>query len=271
MESTSLLVKSNHDRLHHILNLMINVMPIGIIFNVSKRIDHYDLIVVLDKHCTLVSKNIDVLMESALLHFSNCAYSLHTFSSVSQQIQGGNLFYCTVCVPENVIYKTEATTLQLPCNAQAFKQQALSYHRSFKREMETAIQFLNGAIWYIDHRILGLATFMLHQATELVYRSFLSALGDKVVRTHDLNKLRKYLQRFIPEILGAFDEDEILEVRLLSLLEKAYCDARYHALYQISLSRVNKLLEGVKRLHERAIAAHNNQMFSWIGTLEIEL
>ncbi|RWU06358.1 HEPN domain-containing protein [Pedobacter chitinilyticus] len=271
MENTFLLAQPQNNRLRKILDLMTNVMPIGMIFNVSKKVDYFDLIVVLDRHCTYVSKSIDVLMEPALLRFSNCVYSLHTFSSVSQQIQGGNLFYCTVCVPENVIYKTEATTLQLPFNSQVFKQQVLSYHRAFEKEMEIGKQFLNGAVWYIERKILGLATFMLHQATELVYRSFLSALGDKVVRTHDLNKLRKYLQRFVPEILGVFDEDEMMETRLLSLLEKAYCDARYHALYQISFARVNKLLEGVKRLHERAIAAHNNQMFSWTGNLEIEL
>lgn len=271
MEKASLLTQPKNDRLYRILDLMTSVMPIGIIFNISQKADYFDLMVVLDEHCTYASKNIDVLMEPALLNFSNCVYSLHTFSSIHQQIRVGNLFYCTVCVPQNVIYRKETVTLHAPCNPHVFKQQLLSYHRIFEREMDKAVQFLRGAVWYIDHQVFGLATFMLHQATELTYRAFLTALGDSVIKTHDLNKLRKCLKRFVPWILGAFDEDEVLETRLLGLLERAYCDARYNELYQISFARASKLLDGVKRLHERAMFAYNEQVFKWSGSLEIKL
>jgi len=271
MERASLLAAPSSNRLYQILDLMTNVMPIGIIFNVSQKADYFDLMVVLDEHCTYASKNIDVLMEPALLNFSNCVYSLHTFSSIHRQLQAGNLFYCTVCVPQNVIYRKDTVTLHVPCNPHVFKRQVLSFHRVFKREMDKAAQFLKGAVWYIEHQIFGLATFMLHQATELTYRAFLTAVGDSLIKTHDLNKLRKHLKRFVPLILGAFDEDEVIETRLLGLLERAYCDARYHELYQISFARASKLLEGVKRLHEKAMFAYNEQVFKWNGSLEIKL
>ncbi len=273
MERTSLLTAPKNNRLCQILDLMTNVMPIGIIFNLSKKTDFFDLMLVLDEHCTYASKGIDILMEPALLNFSNCVYSLHTFSSIHQQIQAGNLFYCTVCVPQNVIYRKDKVTLHAPCSPHVFKQQVLSYHRTFKKEMDKAMQFLKGAVWYIEHQIFGLATFMLHQATELTYRAFLSALGSSVIKTHDLNKLRKHLNRFVPQILGAFDEDEVKETRLLGLLEKAYCDARYNELYQVSKDRASKLLQGVKRLQERAMVAYKEQFFRWssnLSGLEIE-
>lgn len=265
MEKTFLLTAPKNNRLRQILDLITNVMPIGIIFNLSKKADFFDLMLVLDEHCTYASKNIDVLMEPALLNFSNCVYSLHTFSSIHQQIQAGNLFYCTVCVPQNVIYRKDMLALHVPCSPHVFKQQVLSYHRAFKMEMDKAMQFLKGAVWYMEHQVFGLATFMLHQATELTYRAFLTALGSNVIKTHDLNKLRKHLNRFVPQILGAFDEDEVTETRLLALLEKAYCDARYNELYHVSKDRASKLLQGVKRLHERAMVVYNEQVFRWNG------
>lgn len=271
MENANLLVTPKSDRLYHILDLMTNLLPIGIIFNVSKKVDYFDLMVVLDEHCTFASKNADVLMEPALINFPNCVYSIHTFSSIHQQIKVGNLFYCTMCIPQNVIYRKDTVPLPAPCNPQVFKQQVISYTRIFKREIDKAAQFLKGAVWYIEHQIFSLAAFMLHQATELTYRAFLGAFGEHVIKTHELNKLRKHLKRFVPVVLGAFDENDVLEIRLLGLLERAYCEARYSERYQISLVRATKLLEGVIRLQERAIFAYNEQVSKWGGRLEVKL
>ena len=44
MENTFLLAQPQNNRLRKILDLMTNVMPIGMIFNVSKKVDYFDLI-----------------------------------------------------------------------------------------------------------------------------------------------------------------------------------------------------------------------------------
>lgn len=263
MQGASLLAVVANDRLRQVLDLITELLPIGLIFNVSKKTDYFDLMIVLDKNSTYALKNMDTLMQPVLLDFSNCNYSLHTFSSLDEQIRQGNLFYNVMCRPQNLLYERKDTALLMPCSSSVFNQSILFYQNVFKKGMDRAVEFLKGAIWYIEQGIFELSTFMLHQATELIYRTFLTILGSSALRSHDLNKLRRYIRRFAPGLLGAFDEDELSEIRLLTLLEKAYCDARYNEFYKISASRAMKLLEGVERLHQRALIVHKEQMFTF--------
>jgi HEPN domain-containing protein len=89
---------------------------------------------------------------------------------------------------------------------------------------------------------------LLHQAAEQCYQAILLAFMGYKPTTHNIDKLRRYTNRFSLELALLFPRDSPAEEELFRLLSAGYVDARYKEEFAISEEQVELLTERVRRL-----------------------
>ncbi len=67
-------------------------------------------------------------------------------------------------------------------------------------------------------------------------------------KTHNLDKLKRYVKRFSEELAGVFPDNTPEEKHLFDLLKRGYIDTRYKETYEITQEEVTTLIERVGRL-----------------------
>jgi HEPN domain-containing protein len=110
-------------------------------------------------------------------------------------------------------------------------QQARAFHRS------AGFNFTQG-----EERV---TIFLLHQAAEQIYQAILLAFTGYKPTTHNLDKLRRYTNRFSLELAMVFPRDNEREDNLFRLLLSGYVDARYKEDFSITPDELRELLERV--------------------------
>ena len=93
-----------------------------------------------------------------------------------------------------------------------------------------------------------MAAFLLHQAAEHIYQAILLAFTGYKPTTHNLDKLRRYTNRFSVELAQVFPRDNPEEDELFRRLLSGYVDARYKEEFSISEVEISQLLERIGRL-----------------------
>ncbi len=245
-----------------VVSLLKQAIPIATIYNLSKSKSVLDLIIVLEKRCGKALDTFENVIDMSQLGYQQSFCTLHTFSYLSQQICEGNFFYSSVCIEENVIYrKVVSEKLPLP-NPQVCKSKEIHLNQLFKIEMGKACSFFEGGNYFIGNNCFELAVFMLQQAVEFTYRCFLNLMRGKDIKCHTLCLLRRNVQRFAPNLIGVFSENEEEELSYLHILEKGYCDARYDRTYIVDRDMVILLRQKVWELHSRAFDLFANMMIT---------
>ncbi len=119
------------------------------------------------------------------------------------------------------------------------------------RSSRTAIEeFLAGADLYILRGQWRLSAFMLHQAAEQALRALLILHTGMHIVTHSLDRLTRYCLMFCCELSVLWEKNKGEGRQLLSILQKAYIDARYRSDYAVSPSDVKALTERVRALQK---------------------
>ncbi|MCE7053123.1 HEPN domain-containing protein [Algoriphagus sp. AGSA1] len=81
--------------------------------------------------------------------------------------------------------------------------------------------------------------FFLHQSAELALRGLLVAWEKLEKKTHELKVLLRLCSKYIPELSDLFSGKE----EALSVLDGAYCKARYNGSYKVADSTENEINE----------------------------
>jgi len=78
-----------------------------------------------------------------------------------------------------------------------------------------------------------MATFMLHQTCEQLYRLVILIFRRKDFKSHQLQRLRKEAVLYYPEIYNIFHTKESKELKWINLLQNSYLGTRYQNDYFI--------------------------------------
>jgi len=134
--------------------------------------------------------------------------------------------------------------------------------RDFERWKLQARAFFRSAVFNCQHKEWKIAAFLLHQSAEHIYQAILLAFTGYKPTTHNLDKLRRYTNRFSIELALLFPRDSEEEDRLFRLLLQGYVDARYKEDYSISEEEAGILTTRIDRLLSIAERVCRNRFIS---------
>ena len=120
--------------------------------------------------------------------------------------------------------------------------------RDYERWSDQARAFYRSAEFNRNEKQWRIATFLLHQAAEHLYQAVLLAFTGYKPTTHNLDKLRRYTNRFSVELARVFPRDNVREDELFRLLLSGYVDARYKEDFVVTETEVGVLLHRIGRL-----------------------
>lgn len=203
---------------------------------------------------------IDASVASSHFH-----YTFLRAGDLEQLLLNGHLFYSTLCMEDYLVYDSKGQVPFLPIS-ERLKSVAQKITHDYTMGQARAHAFLKGAIFYLGQEELGLAAFMLHQATEQALRAFLTILSGQEVRTHSITELKQHLKRYglpLDTLLQSKTEEDKY---LLDRLEKAYTCARYTNRYEITLEDLLQLLRRVKKLLQDLESSFKDLMDRYLGT-----
>jgi HEPN domain-containing protein len=245
--------ESNSGYLAGVINLIIRAIPVGVIYNLSQTPTIPDLLIVLERKCTKAYSEFETIVELAMLGYPNGTCTLHNYGLLNAQIVSGHLFYGTVCVEENMIYRKDVDQVFTRPDPLAVSLMKAKLAEQFDKGIDKAKKFYTGAQYYLEDCANEMAIFMLQQACELTYRCLLNALRGKDLKCHSPAILRRHVKRFAPEVIGVFDTVEEREIKYLEILEEAYVQSRYTMTYVINQETIVFLNERVGLLITKTI------------------
>lgn len=166
-------------------------------------------------------------------------YRVYDEAYAIEQLEKGNLFFIHA-LRENFLQYRKAHTLPLHLDFEEAFEKAADF---FNKEHHKALDFQEGAQFYIAKKNYAQAAFMLHQAFELAFRAVeLITMGKEKV-CHRIRNHLEYVHDFIPELGNLFALELPEEQQLLDDLDTAYRNVRYTRDYHISLEAIERLQE----------------------------
>lgn len=163
-------------------------------------------------------------------------------------LEEGHFFATTVRCKAAIIYDAGLYPL---AEVPAPKEEKPNRNHQLYRSSRTSIEeFLAGAELYMVRGQWRLSAFMLHQAAEQALRALLILHTGMHVVTHSLDRLTRYCLMFCCELSALWEKGKGEGKQLLSILQKAYIDARYRTDYAISSSDVKALTVRVRALQK---------------------
>jgi HEPN domain-containing protein len=247
--------------LEGVVTLIKQAIPVGVIYNLGKVNGELDLIVVLEKSCTKPYTAYEHVVDLALLGYENGTCTIHNYGLLNAQLMSGHLFYSSVCIEENVVYRKNTSEIFGYASPEIVEEIKIKSANVFSAGITKAINFYQGAQQYLADELYEMAIFMLQQACELTYRCLLNVLRGKDLKCHSPIVLRKHIRRFAPEIIGIFSSVEEEEIQYLQVLEEAYIKSRYQIDYTIERDllfflngKVAQLQDWAKVVFERVIS-----------------
>lgn len=231
-----------------IINILIPIIPVGYVFFQQDKLNSGNLTIVMDKHVYKPTDEVKQAITFSLLAYPKITFELHNYGTMADLISHGHFYYANLCVEKNCIYRKEAP-YQLPVpNAVSLAANKLHAANLFKQSNEKARNFMDGAERYFAYDKPTMAVFMLQQACEFSYRSLIMIFKGKNIKSHELVALRKQLMHYAPQVIGLFHPKPKKELRLLTLLQEAYINARYESAYQVDHQQALELLTGTSNL-----------------------
>lgn len=161
-------------------------------------------------------------------------FTLHRADWISQVVSSGNLYFCSICSEDKMIYAKPRSDFQfLP--ALLSQQQMLENARhQYGLEFEKIKAFVDGADFYLEKQNYSQSAFMVHQAIELTFRAVELLITGKSKITHSIKAHQNYLAPYWTGLSNIFSQDRESDMELLRLLDQAYLAVRYENSYQIS-------------------------------------
>ena len=174
---------------------------------------------------------------------------VHDIGYVNKRIGEGQCFFSMVALEGILLYDALGEALADPCNPD-WEQVRCTAERDFARWDQQAKAFFRSAEFNQQAKEWKIAVFLLHQAAEQSYQAILLAFMGYKPTTHNLDKLRRYTNRFSLELALIFPRDSTEEDQLFRLLSAGYVDARYREEFMVTEEEVAVLIARVRRLLE---------------------
>jgi HEPN domain-containing protein len=186
---------------------------------------------------------------------------VHDIGYVNKRVVEGHYFFSTIRREAILLYDGGRTPLA-EAGLSDLVQVRLTAERDFDRWRRQAWAFFKSAEFNIGREEWKIATFLLHQAAEHMYQAILLAFTGYKPTTHNLDKLRRYTNRFSIELALLFPRNSEEEDRVFRLLLSGYVDARYKEDFFVTGAEAGLLTERVGKLLEIAERVCRNRLLS---------
>lgn len=211
---------------------MLAAFDLLIITREGERRSDYELQDIIENRCR------EVAAVTALVH--DIAY-------VNKKLQERQYFFSTVLREGTLLYDARRTPLAR-AGIPNWEEVRIMAEKDFDRWTRQARDFFHSAEFIRGKRSWNTAAFFLHQAAEQCYQAILVTFMGYKPTTHNLDKLRRYTNRFSVELALLFPLDNEEEEDLFRLLSSGYVSARYKEEFIITEREVGILIERIGRL-----------------------
>src|SRR5690606_26077435 len=227
--------------------------------NYDRDILPYELIILVSNKYVKTLGDVVPKIVNSIRGYPQYKVMCYVAFQAKDKIREGNLFLFTSCQPKKLIYKKENSEfVPIPENFDFIKCKKLAIALKY-REQQKIDEFKEGYYHFSEKGKYSLASFMLHQAVELSYRSLELLLIAKERITHSIRCHHLYLKEISCIYAGVFDEDDHDDIVLLQVLEEIYRSTRYEDKFEIDPDTLKQL--DVKM---EALEVNAEQIFSHI-------
>jgi HEPN domain-containing protein len=223
-----------------------------------------ELIIVMPDSSQKPYSSLEQVIDLGCIHNRQVHSIVLRTADLNKKIADGDLYYCTVCNLQRLVYDDGKTTLpEVPVSQlKAMQEKARAV---FAAGYAKAAGFLDAASLQQHPPV---AAFMLQQVAELTYRTTTLALTGFDPRSHSFEALRKHARRCAPELNSILPADGPNDEKMLQILESAYLNARYNDSFHITPEILLMLTERVTYLHQRSRFIFEHQLQTlFIGSL----
>jgi HEPN domain-containing protein len=228
---------------------------------VPPGIGAYDLLVVTREGDRRSDYELQDIIENRCRDEVPVTVLVHDIGYVNRRIAEGHYFFSTIRREAILLYDGDRTPLA-EAGLSDLVQVRLTAERDFDRWRRQAWAFFKSAEFNIGREEWKIATFLLHQAAEHMYQAILLAFTGYKPTTHNLDKLRRYTNRFSIELALLFPRNSEEEDRVFRLLLSGYVDARYKEDFFVTGAEAGLLAERVGKLLEIAERVCRNRLLS---------
>jgi len=207
----------------------------------------YDLLVVSGEGDRRSDYELQDLIENRCREVAPVTVLVHDIGYVNRRLGEGQYFFYSV-IREGILLYDRGRTPLVPAGPPDWEQVRQLAGRDFERWGQQARAFFHSAGFNFDRGEDRAAIFLLHQSAEQIYQAILLAFTGYKPTTHNLDKLRRYTNRFSLELALVFPRDSEPEDDLFKLLLAGYVEARYKEDFSIRHEELGILLERVGRL-----------------------
>ena len=200
--------------------------------NEDDNSEYIDFFIVISGKTGVPFTELEPILNIAYLKDQRLSCSLHNEGNVLEGLRNGHIFYSLNFIPANLVY--DDNVLEYPVTSkealQTMKQQTLEKFIGYHAK---AIDFYESALSLNKNRSTSITLFMLHQATELIFRGILVSLNGYDKKTHEIQALKKYIRRCAQPLNKCLPDITESEKQSLDILNSAYLRARYEENYAI--------------------------------------
>jgi uncharacterized protein len=221
----------------------------------------YDLLVVTRKGDHRSDYEWQDIIENRCRGCAPVTVLVHDIDYVNCRLSEGHYFFTMIRREAILLYDAGLTPLAQSVHPDLEQIRKVA-QKDFERWRLQAGAFFRSALFNCQHKEWKIAAFLLHQSAEHIYQAILLVFTGYKPTTHNLDKLRRYTNRFSIELALLFPRDNEEEDRLFRLLLQGYVDARYKEDYCISEYEAGVLAERIGRLLSIAERVCRNRFLS---------
>ncbi|HLZ87501.1 MAG TPA: HEPN domain-containing protein [Puia sp.] len=233
----------------------------GLISTLPPALGAFDLLIVTREEDRRSDYELQDIIESRCREEVAVTALVHDITYVNKRVKERQYFFSMVVLEGTLLFDAGRIPL-----AEAFvpNLEEVRYlaEKDFERWNRQARDFFRSAEFIRGKRGWNTATFLLHQSAEQCYQAILLAFTGYKPTTHNLDKLRRYTNRFSVELALLFPLDNEDEEDLFRQLSSGYVSARYKEEFIISEDEVEVLMERIRRLLDIAERVCSNHFTS---------
>lgn len=207
----------------------------------------FDLLIITREDERRSDYELQDIIESRCRETAAVTALVHDIAYVNKKLQERQYFFSTVLHEGILLYDARRTPLA-EAGIPDWEEVRMMAEKDFDRWTRVARDFFHSAEFILGKRSWNTATFFLHQAAEQCYQAILLTFMGYKPTTHNLDKLRRYTNRFSVELALLFPLDNEEEEDLFRLLSSGYVSARYKEEFIITEREVSILIERIRRL-----------------------
>ncbi|SDF59128.1 hypothetical protein [Cellulophaga baltica] len=245
METTNLnnLRPESPKQLQQIIIQLIKVIAVERMYLNKGDADHsfawrLNIILKLSRQHTIEA--IRPVIQEVFSKYDDFVYRIFSFSHVQQELQQANLYFLNNCHDKDLVYKTNVDHLIWGYPIK-ISQRIETINQNFKRELSRMNSFKKGIHYFKTEKNFAQSAFMMHQTFEQGYRILEQFLCGTVKICHSIKNHQSYVLKTLKEQESMFLVESAIEIRLLDVLEDAYCSARYAQDYKITEKELDQL------------------------------